>query len=938
MRTWNGGGADNNVGNLLNWGGTAPVSNDDLVFSGTLRLTPNLVAALTIRSISFTNGAGAFTLGGAAYTIGSAGITNNSTNTQTISSALVLGSAQTWTANTGALSVSGAITNAVGLTSTGSSNSTFSGVISGIGGLTKTGSGTLTLSGTGANTYTGATVVNEGTLQLNKTTGFNAFNGTLTIGDASGVADSAVTRLTVANQIPGQTVALRSDGLLDLNGFSDVIGALNMTGGNVTTGLGVLTLGGDVTTSAAASTATISGNLALAAARTFTIADGAAAVDLQIGAVVSGNNFAITKSGTGTMVLSGANTYTGATNVSAGVLNVRHALALGTIAGGVTVSSGAALQVEGNVAIGAEALSLNGAGIAGSGALRSISGTNSHSGAITLAAASTVGVDAGTLTLSGVISGTSGLTKTGAGTLSLQGPAANTYSGGTTINGGRVLVNSASSLGATGGRLTLNAGILQLITGYSTTRLITVGDAGSTFEIDPAQTFTATGIISGTGTLNKTGAGTMVLGAANAYSGGTVVGAGELQLGTSNRLLDAGSILVSGGTFNLQTHSDIVGGVTLRSGAITGSGTLTGSSYLVESGSISAVLAGIGSLTKDTAGTVTLTGVNTYSGGSTINAGTVVVGNAAGLGANTGGLTLNAGTLRIATGFTTTRAISLGSSASTISVDSAQLLTIGTTPITGSGTLNKAGSGTLVLAGANTYTGATLVNAGLLSVSANGALGSVGSGTTVASGGALRLSSVNYLAAEPLTINGSGISNGGALVNSRHQHFRRARHRRDHSTINAGGGILTFTGGLAKNGTTLTIAGGGTVNINTHGISGSSPNSDLVVDSTTVVLNAANSYNGPTTVQNSGTLQPRRQQCPPDLAADGADGEHLEHIRTRQPHRWRRFTGGRQQRHGHNSAAASTSTLTVNPRPAVSTTFAGRSPAQMAARKATLHW
>ena len=66
---------------------------------------------------------------------------------------------------------------------------------------------------------------------------------------------------------------------------------------------------------------------------------------------------------------------------------------------------------------------------------------------------------------------------------------------------------------------------------------------------------------------------------------------------------------------------------------------------------------------------------------------------------------------------------------------------------------------------------------------------------------------------------------------------------------------MNLTGGIAKNGTTLTLTGGGTININTNGITGSSANSDLVVDGTTVVLNTANSYNGPTTIQNSGTIQ-----------------------------------------------------------------------------------
>ena len=140
-------------------------------------------------------------------------------------------------------------------------------------------------------------------------------------------------------------------------------------------------------------------------------------------------------------------------------------------------------------------------------------------------------------------------------------------------------------------------------------------------------------------------------------------------------------------------------------------------------------------------------------------------------------------------------------------------------------------------------------------MNANNALGSVASGTTVATGAVLKLNNVNYVTAEPLTLNGSGISNGGALVNSGTSTFSGPINAATNATINAGGGTLNLTGGLSKNGTTLTIAGGGTVNITTNGITGASPNSDLIVDGTTVVLSAANSYNGPTTIQNSGTLK-----------------------------------------------------------------------------------
>jgi autotransporter-associated beta strand protein len=118
----------------------------------------------------------------------------------------------------------------------------------------------------------------------------------------------------------------------------------------------------------------------------------------------------------------------------------------------------------------------------------------------------------------------------------------------------------------------------------------------------------------------------------------------------------------------------------------------------------------------------------------------------------------------------------------------------------------------------------------------------------------LRLNNVNYSTAEALTLNGSGISNGGALVNVGTSTFAGSINAATSATINTGGGTLTLTGGLSKNGTTLTFAGGGTVNINTNGITGAASNSDLVVDGTTVNENAANSYNGPTYIRNGGVL------------------------------------------------------------------------------------
>src|SRR5205823_2403723 len=99
-------------------------------------------------------------------------------------------------------------------------------------------------------------------------------------------------------------------------------------GGNVTTGLGTLGVFGTVTGNQAATPSTIAGNLELGAgpAQTFAVAAGA---ELDVPAVVSSFGAGVQKTGAGTLVLSGNNTYVGATAVDGGVLNVRHASALG---------------------------------------------------------------------------------------------------------------------------------------------------------------------------------------------------------------------------------------------------------------------------------------------------------------------------------------------------------------------------------------------------------------------------------------------------------------------------------------------------------------------------------------------------------------------------------------------------------------------------------
>ena len=189
VRTWTGAGANNNWTTAANWGGTAPVAGDDLVFpAGAARLsnTNNYANGTAFNSITLS-GTG-YALAGNRIALGATGLASSAVGS----------------ANTLSLQLSFAATSTVTVTSA-TSTVTLSGLISGAGGLTKAGAGTLALSV--ANSYTGATAVNGGTLRL---------------GIANGVGASSA--LSVA-----------SGATFDLNGFSDTVGSVAGVAGSVIT-------------------------------------------------------------------------------------------------------------------------------------------------------------------------------------------------------------------------------------------------------------------------------------------------------------------------------------------------------------------------------------------------------------------------------------------------------------------------------------------------------------------------------------------------------------------------------------------------------------------------------------------------------------------------------------------------------------------------------
>ncbi|MBL8891329.1 MAG: autotransporter-associated beta strand repeat-containing protein [Planctomycetaceae bacterium] len=379
--------------------------------------------------------------------------------------------------------------------------------------------------------------------------------------------------------------------------------------------------------------------------------------------IVGVNSLNLTGLGTGSIYLTGLNTYSGGTSINGGFIRIGSA-SLGTV-GNITYShfGTGTLKINSGAISSVSTLSqtiLNDYVIGGSATLGDVSET--FSGTLTFSAAGTLTGNR-TLTIPrtvilegplGESGGSFGFTKAGLGTLELGG--ANTYTGTTTVRSGTLrlrngdnrlptgtVVSLGQAAGSDLGHLDLN-GRNQQIAGLrsnsgtninpitnrvysSTAATLTINAAtGSTHTFGTA-TAANSGTIEGAIALVKTGGGVQELGGSNTYTGGTTIKAGTLRLNhATNTLSNSGAVTIEGGTLALGTNSDTVGNVTLTSGSISGSGTLTGSSFAVASGTVGVKLSGAAAkLTKSTGGTVTLNNSNNYGGGTEVAAGVLIV-------------------------------------------------------------------------------------------------------------------------------------------------------------------------------------------------------------------------------------------------------------------------------------------------------------------------
>ncbi len=725
-----------------------------------------------------------------------------------------------------------ALANAITLLSVGTVNSngftlTLNGVIDGDGSLIKTGSGNLVLNR--ANGYTGRSNVTAGTVTVGNNTAFGTGlvrmgSGTILANNADGLnvgnafsingnvevatgANTFTMSGTVGN--PGQLTKTGTGNLI-LSGNNSYTGGTALTAGTITvttaTALGTGTLTATGGTSLVAGVTGLNvGNTATLLAGNLTVNSGTGTFQLSgpIGGVGG-----ITKINSGNLILSGNSNYSGGTNLNAGSLTVTNNGSIGTgvlttaagttVFAGLTVGGGSAIALTNNVVLnGATTLNLQGT-----------TGDITPQGVLT--------INGTTLTLNGVVSGAGSLLATGLGRVTLNGN--NSYSGGTTLNLAAAYVGSDTAFGT--GAVTLDSGAIGNDSGALRTlaNSVVLAAAGGGTILGPND-ITLTGAISGDGELVKRSTSTLTLNGANSYTGDTTLAGGTIVVGTSTAL----------GTGNLFVES-VGQSTTLTAGAadlsLANTVFLQATSNLVANTQaftfgLNGVISGTGALTKVGSGNLVLNAANNYSGGSSINAGTVTVGNNAALGtalvtmANGTVLANNSNNLNVANGFSIGN-VEVATGANTFTMS-------GT--VNGAGVLTKTGSGNLILTGSNGYTGGTALTAGTITFNTNTALGT---GTVTTTGGTTLAAGVNDPSGGQVLTLANAFSLGTGAT-----------------TIDLQGSTLTFgnDSSIVANGTALTLNGV---------VSGAG--SLVVGDFGTLTLNGNNSYAGGTVLNTRSTV------------------------------------------------------------------------------------
>ncbi|WP_067495025.1 autotransporter-associated beta strand repeat-containing protein, partial [Ferrovum sp. PN-J185] len=696
------------------------------------------------------------------------------------------GSSLTINSGSGKTTIGGISTNliAINITSSNSANQ-ISGSISGPTNLSFTGAvagspGTLILTGT--NTYTGITTINSGTLQIGISGGITGTVGTGEIVDNGNLLFVTNGSSVVNNLITGSgSITKQSSSYLTLNNSSNqysggttVNAGTLIVGNNNALGTGTLTLSNGTTLQAGATTIGLSNPIALTGAATI---NAPSSDTLTVSGGITGA-YGLTINGTstytGTVVINNSNNTSTTTAVQYGTLQIGDGINAGSLGSGA-VTNNSSLVFD----------------LPSSG----------------LVVSNNIG-GSGTLTLS-------------AGNLTLNG--ANTYSGGTTVDGGILTITNNSGLGATTGTVQVNSGAIldlqNVAVGANPMTLSggTVRDTTSSYAgnitltsnstlsaTNAGDVLTLSGVISGTNYgVTVSGLGTVALTNANTYTGTTSISSGTLQLGSGGSIASA-SALVMSGTANLdlygnnQTFASLTGGA---SDEIYNSKASTTSTLSVAGGTTT--FAGV---IKDNIGSGGVVGLTVQGGQLTLSGGNTF----------TGSLTVSNGTVNLD-----------GSSAS--AMNGTKNITIennGVLAISGGGYNQLNGTGLTV----------TISSGGALE---NTQIGTGGIGQTLSEPGGS--STINLQGNATISAVGAGDTYGSWTFHGS-------------NTINLSGTNNSITGGAIANDGTLTVNVTGPQSISSviENSSGN-PGSLKVTGTGTLTLSGANTYSGGTTV-SGGTL------------------------------------------------------------------------------------
>lgn len=884
------GGSNNSWTNTGNWVGAAiPTWESNVRFYNIA--AANLSTILDknlyfINSLTYSNTAvSAVTIakGSGAKLILFAGVTNGNilgngitvetpvsgSPTHTISADVELATNQTWTVQSGGiLKTTGVISDYDAVPRT----------------LTKTGAGLLELnsSGTFVNTYSGGTIVDAGELDLaGNTENSGRIRGSLTINTGATVKGFSSNRQCIWG-VDGPVFGVpKSVSTVNINGgtldnayngiqnasFSTITiqgGTISSSGGaNSFFHLSIGNGGPGFVTLASSTTSVISASFRNGngdgndigtdiTSYPFTVADGAAEVDLLVSGVLA-DLVPLTKSGSGLMVLTASNLYSGATTINGGTLQLGNGGSAGSInaSSGVSVSSGAVL------AFNRADNTTFGLAVSGSGNLRQCG-----AGTLSLGGANTYGgqtsVSNGTLLISGANSLPAGsiLSVASGGTFSLaQGTVRTNTVGGLILANGANLkfdwvedavdtLTTAASASTTG-----NVGIVLCPAGIpGGSDLILIHSAGgltnggTRYFLTGNTNFTAT--LTATDTDLKVGNFALVQPLTNAYWYGGQVSGAENALATTD-----GAVGNWSATQSAYSPTSLVPGAAC-------------SAYFSAAGATSQ-----GNLVLGAPMTIkSMTFMDEVNVMLNADGNMLTVGDAAGITVNygAGAVTLNV-------------PITLGA-AQTWSNSSTNLLTIGGTLINGtnlltvagegnttiagsiidgSSGLTKNGSGTLILVPPNTYTGITTISAGVVRIRNATSLGTAAGGTVVTNVGELQIEGSGLGISEPISLVGTGVSGAGALRNLANTNtWTSAITLAGAARIVSDSGLLILTGGVngSAGGRALTIGGAGEVTVQTVAIGGNIGTLTKVGVGTLKLAVAANAHNGATTI-NGGVLE-----------------------------------------------------------------------------------